>query len=504
MIRNTSATLGWCLVLALFLSPFAVRGDFLDDDLYYEFEYGSETHVRISGLRDSSATHINIPSTVVYAYYDYDDRDNQGNARLKYRTCTVTSIGGSAFSDCTGLTSVTIPSSVMNIEKYAFEFCSGLTSITIPDGVTSIGDFAFKGNRLVAFEVSVDNLSYKAVSGFLLTKDGKTLVAVPGGLKSVTIPDSVVSIGESAFSGCSGLESVTIPNGVTNIGASAFSGCSGLTSMTIPDSVTNIGYAAFGGCSGLTSVTIPDSVTRIGREAFFRCSGLTGVIFAGDAPSVDNYTFYRVGSSCTAYVKKGSTGWGVEIPGTWNGINIQYLTPEVALAVANEAGSGTVELDGELPNGIEVASGVTVVAKGENLNAGALSAKITPLPHEAGQSASLFKVTATTALDGSVSLSVVLDEREVKPDETAGEIVGGKNMAALGAAADGGNVSVSLPSAKLGLYYGIAAAGELSRLDEAASHASLVQAGADGVIVPVTKPTGGAAFFKVIVSDRAR
>ena len=124
----------------------------------------------------------------------------------------VTSIGRSAFSGCSGLTSITIGNSVTSIGSSAFDGCSGLTSITIPDSVTSIGEFAFY------------NCS---------------------GLTSITLPDSVTSIGSSAFWGCSGLTSVTIGNGVTSIGYGAFYGCTGLTSITIPDSLTSIGRSAY-------------------------------------------------------------------------------------------------------------------------------------------------------------------------------------------------------------------------------------------------------------------
>ena len=126
-----------------------------------------------------------------------------------------------------------------------FSDCSSLTSVTIPNSVTSIGIYAFSGCR---------------------------------SLTSVTIPNSVTSIGNSAFRFCSNLTSVTIPNSVTSIGGYAFQRCSSLTSVTIPNSVTTIGYSAFSDCSSLTSVTIPNSVTSIGDYAFYGCSSLTSII----------------------------------------------------------------------------------------------------------------------------------------------------------------------------------------------------------------------------------
>ena len=121
----------------------------------------------------------------------------------------------------------------------AFSDCSGLTSLTIPSSVTSIGEYAFYGCS---------------------------------GLTSLTIPSSVTSIGESAFYGCSGLTSLTIPSNVTSIGESAFYGCSGLTSFTIPSSVTSIGWGAFCGCSGLTSIYVyTEKLPNMGSDVFDGC-----------------------------------------------------------------------------------------------------------------------------------------------------------------------------------------------------------------------------------------
>ena len=159
----------------------------------------------------------------------------------------VTSIGETAFYNCTNLTSVTIPDSVTSIGDYAFEDCSGLTSVTIPDSVTSIGFDAFYGCS---------------------------------GLTSMMIPDSVTHIGDQAFSGCSGLTSVTIGNGVAIIGGGTFAGCSSLTSVTIGNGVKSIMECAFYGCSGLKSVTIPASLTYIGDAAFTDCKEITSVFIS--------------------------------------------------------------------------------------------------------------------------------------------------------------------------------------------------------------------------------
>ena len=184
---------------------------------------------------------------------------------------SVTSIGDCAFSNCTSLKSATIPISVTSIGDSAFYGCTSLTSVTIPDSVTSIGDSAFSDCTSLTSITIPDSVT--SISNFAFYKCTS--------LTSVTVPDSVTSIGNYAFNGCTRLTSVTIPNSVTSIGDYVFYNCTSLTSVTIPDSVTSIGHSAFYNCTGLTSVTIPNSVTSIGQEAFFNCSNLKSVNYNG-------------------------------------------------------------------------------------------------------------------------------------------------------------------------------------------------------------------------------
>jgi hypothetical protein len=144
-----------------------------------------------------------------------------------------------------------------SIGDYAFNACNGLTSITIPDSVASISNNAFEScNGLTAINVAPNNPNYVSQDGILYNKAKTTIIFVLLSISgSITIPDSVTSIGFRAFLERTGLINVTIGNSVTSIDFQAFIGCTGLTSITIPSSVTSIGSSAFAACSGLTSVT---------------------------------------------------------------------------------------------------------------------------------------------------------------------------------------------------------------------------------------------------------
>ncbi len=255
----------------------------------------------------SGLTSLILPSNVTSIGYSAF----YGCIRLTSLTLpsSVTSIGSSAFEGCRSLTSLILPSSVTSIGSSAFYGCSGLTSLTLPSSVTSIGWATFSG---------CSGLTSLTLPSSVTSIDGRAFYGCSS-LFGLTLPSSVTSIGKSAFEGCSGLFSLTLPSSVTSIDGRAFYGCSSLFGLTLPSSVTEIGESAFEGCIRLASLTLPSSVTSIGKSAFEGCSGLTSIYVSWESPlSIDASTFKDANTGkCILYVPKGTyddywlSNWGI-------------------------------------------------------------------------------------------------------------------------------------------------------------------------------------------------
>ena len=257
---------GFVMLVVLMLMTTSSAMAEVIDGFRYLLDSDTKTATLLPKMEGKYSGDIIIPEKV---------KDNDG---VEY---VVTSLGEACFAYCSGLTSITIPSSVTSLGASCFSGCSGLTSITIPSSVTSLGASCFSGcSGLTSITIpsSVTSLGYGCFADC-------------SGLTSITIPSSVTSLSESCFYNCSGLTSITIPSSVTSLGDGCFSGCRGLTSITIPSSVTSLGYGCFWGCKGLTSITIPSSVTSLGESCFLRCSGLTSITIPSSVTSLAVYCF---------------------------------------------------------------------------------------------------------------------------------------------------------------------------------------------------------------------
>ena len=325
----------------------------------------------------SSLASVTIPGSVT-SIGDYAFQTCSGLTNITIGN-GVTSIGEGAFEQCERLAGVTIPGSVTSIGEGAFMLCSRLTSVAIPSSVTSIGDQAFYFcSSLAAFTVDTQNPSYSSLDGVLFDKYQTTLLQCPPEKAGAyTIPGSVTSIGDEAFSYCSSLTGVAIPSSVTSIGDQAFSFCSRLAAFTvdaqnpsysslggvlfdkhqttllqwppekagaytIPGGVTSIADSAFEDCNKLTSVTIPGSVTSIGYAAFYGCGRLTTAFFQGNPPPSFGIAVFWQTALYSIYYPSKSTGWTTP---TWNGYPARpyvYTPPAQFPTLSLMRGLGTV------------------------------------------------------------------------------------------------------------------------------------------------------------------
>ncbi|MBQ3040889.1 MAG: leucine-rich repeat protein [Clostridia bacterium] len=249
------------------------------------------------------------------------------------------SLDSCCFRGCTGISKISLPSTITEIGGSAFEGCSSLIQINLPEGLTKIGSGAFASTGIVSLEFPTTLKSIGA-SAFYKCANLSSINAFPSALAEIgdiafyesaitgviTIPESVtslgrgvfvrtkiteahipntlISLGEQMFEGCSELTSVTVPDSITKIEANTFNGCSKLSQFTIPSRVTSIGASAFERCSSLTSIALPEGLTEIGNGAFKQCSKITELYLPSTLVTIGEEAFFYVKSITKIVVPK--------------------------------------------------------------------------------------------------------------------------------------------------------------------------------------------------------
>ena len=270
----------------------------------------------------------------------YNGNDAVVNIPSEINGTPVTTIGNAAFRD-SSVTSVTIPANVTEIGSNAFAGCTNLTSVnyegdwsnlTIQSGNPAVEDAA--NAQLFDFKFTPDNTAvivtrYEGTAADVTIPSrykGKPVTMIDhaafhdSAVTSVTIPDSVTSIHDSAFAYCSSLTNISIPNSVTYIGSFAFEGCTKLESITLPSSLLTISEFLFYDCSQLTTIHIPDSVSSIRQYAFYNCGKLKTIRIPVSVTSIGSYAFDDCPSSMTVTYSGSKKQWDAITKGSYNGV----------------------------------------------------------------------------------------------------------------------------------------------------------------------------------------
>jgi len=252
--------------------------------------------MRITGIGNSAFAGSGITAvTVPPSITNIDDYAFSSSFLLTNVTLpsTITAIRDGVFLGCFSLTNIYIPSSVKSIGNYAFDHCTGLNSFTIPSTVTNVGEGAFISCvSLSAIDVQEPNPFFQTLDGVLFSDDGAALIQYPAGKAGTyTIPNGVTSIWSAAFMGCAGLTNVILANTITSVGDYAFSTCTGLQSVNLPSGINFVGNEMFESCPSLTNVLLPQSLTSIGYAAFDSCTALKNISIPSAVTNIGDGAF---------------------------------------------------------------------------------------------------------------------------------------------------------------------------------------------------------------------
>lgn len=304
--------------LALLTAASAWAQTFTIGELTYNVTDLTNKEVEVSDCAET-ATNITIPTEVLYNNVYYDVTSIRGSAFSNCSSLTnisipnsITNIGANSFQRCSSLTEISIPNSVTSIGEYAFNKCTSLVQVTIGNSVTSIGDNAFNDcESLTAVYYTGDVEGWCEITFQTPGLNGSTnplyyahnLYINNTLLTELIIPEGVSEIKKYAFRNCTSITKVTIPNSVTNIGFNAFAFCSSITQLSIGDGVQTIDNSAFSTCSSLEQVTIGNQITEIGQNAFQDCSKIVAVNYTGDIAKWCSINFYNYSSNPLYYAR---------------------------------------------------------------------------------------------------------------------------------------------------------------------------------------------------------